>query len=72
MLAKPVRTRCTTSLHFVTSVESIWGVNGVPDSTRRLNFRHVLEQHEFGAAVLTKVGELLQVKGMKLSGGTHC
>jgi len=46
------------------------GRERVPDSTTLLNFRHLLEQHELGAAVFAKVGELLQASGMKLSGGT--
>jgi len=35
-----------------------------------LNFRHLLEQHQIGAAPFAKVGELLLANGMKLSGGT--
>ena len=46
------------------------GRERVPDSTTLLNFRHLLEQHELGAAVFAKVGELLQAHGMKSSGGT--
>jgi transposase, IS5 family len=46
------------------------GRERVADSTTLLNFRHLLEQHELGAAVFAKVGELLQANGMKLSGGT--
>jgi IS5 family transposase len=46
------------------------GRERVPDSTTLLNFRHLLEQHELGAAIFAKVGELLQANGMKLSGGT--
>ena len=46
------------------------GRERAPDSTTLLNFRHLLEQHELGAAVFAKVGELLQANGMKLSGGT--
>lgn len=46
------------------------GRERVPDATSLLNFRHLLEQHELGAALFAKVGELLQANGMKLSGGT--
>jgi len=42
----------------------------VPDATTLLNFRHLLEQHQIGAALFAKVGELLLAHGMKLSGGT--
>ena len=46
------------------------GNETVPDATTLLNFRHLLEQHNLGAALFTKVGELLHKNGMKLSGGT--
>ena len=46
------------------------GRERVPDATTLLGFRHLLEQHQVGAALFAKVGELLQANGMKLSGGT--
>lgn len=46
------------------------GNERVPDATSLLNFRHLLEQHDLGAALFAKVGELLLSNGMKLSGGT--
>jgi IS5 family transposase len=46
------------------------GRERVPDATTLLNFRHLLEKHEIGAALFAKVGELLLANGMKLSGGT--
>lgn len=46
------------------------GRERVPDATTLLNFRHLLEAHELGAEMFTKVGELLLTSGMKLSGGT--
>jgi len=46
------------------------GRERVPDATTLLKFRHLLEEHHIGAALFTKVGELLLAKGMKLSGGT--
>jgi transposase, IS5 family len=46
------------------------GRERVPDATTLLNFRHLLEQHELGAALFAKVGELLMANGMRLSGGT--
>lgn len=46
------------------------GHERAPEATTLLNFRHLLEQHKLGAALFAKVGELLQAKGMKLSGGT--
>ena len=46
------------------------GREGVPDATSLLGFRHLLEEHELGAALFAKIGELLQANGLKLSGGT--
>ena len=46
------------------------GRERVPDATSLLNFRHLLESHDLGAALFAKVGELLQKDGLKLSGGT--
>lgn len=46
------------------------GRERVPDATTLLNFRHLLEEHQLGAALFAKVGELLLANGMKLSGGT--
>ena len=46
------------------------GRERVPDATTLLNFRHLLENHQIGAALFAKVGELLLANGMKLSGGT--
>jgi IS5 family transposase len=46
------------------------GQERVPDATTLMNFRHLLEAHQLGAALFAKVGELLMVNGMRLSGGT--
>ena len=46
------------------------GCERIPDATTLMNFRHVLEQNNLGAAMFAKVGELLFTHGMKLSGGT--
>ncbi len=46
------------------------GRERVPDATSLLNFRHLLEKHELGAALFAIVGELLLQNGLKLSGGT--
>lgn len=46
------------------------GRERVPDATTLLNFRHLLEAHNLGAALFAKVGALLLEGGMKLSGGT--
>ena len=46
------------------------GRERVPDATTLMNFRHLLEQHQLGAALFAKVGELLLADGLKLSGGT--
>ncbi len=46
------------------------GRERIPDATTLMNFRHLLEQYNLGAAMFGKVGELLLADGMKLSGGT--
>ena len=46
------------------------GRERAPDETTLMNFRHLLEQNNLGAAMFAKVGELLLANGMKLSGGT--
>ncbi len=46
------------------------GRERVPDATTLLGFRHLLEEHDMGAAMFAKVGELLLSNGLKLSGGT--
>ena len=46
------------------------GQERVPDATTLMNFRHLLETHQLGAALFAKVGELLMANGMRLSGGT--
>jgi IS5 family transposase len=46
------------------------GRERAPDATTLLNFRHLMEKHQIGAALFAKVGELLLANGMKLSGGT--
>ena len=46
------------------------GRERVPDATTLLGFRHLLEEHDLGAAMFAKVGELLLSNGLKLSGGT--
>ena len=46
------------------------GRERVLDATTLLKFRHLLEEKKIGAALFTKVGELLLANGMTLSGGT--
>lgn len=46
------------------------GRERVPDATTLLKFRHLVEEHQLGAAMFAKVDELLQTNGVKLSGGT--
>ncbi|MGA8864665.1 MAG: IS5 family transposase [Gallionella sp.] len=46
------------------------GRERIPDATTLMNFRHLLEQNQLGAAMFAKVGALLLANGMKLSGGT--
>jgi IS5 family transposase len=46
------------------------GREPVPDATSLLRFRHLLEKHRLGEAIFAEVGQLLQARGLKLSGGT--
>jgi len=46
------------------------GRERAPDATTLLRFRHFLEAQQIGAALFSKVSELLLAQGMKLSGGT--
>lgn len=46
------------------------GDESIADATTLANFRHLLEAHDLGTAIFAKVGELLQAKGLRLSGGT--
>jgi IS5 family transposase len=46
------------------------GRERVPDGTTLLRFRQRLEEHQLGAALFAKVGQVLQDQGMKLSSGT--
>jgi len=46
------------------------GRERVPDGTTLLKFRRLLEQHELGAALFARVGQVLQDKGLKVGIGT--
>jgi IS5 family transposase len=46
------------------------GREPVPDETTVCKFRHLLEQHEIGAAMLGTVNEHLQKRGVRISTGT--
>jgi IS5 family transposase len=46
------------------------GREAVPDETTVCKFRHLLEQHELGAAMLATVNEHLQEKGVRITTGT--
>ena len=46
------------------------GEERIADAGTLLNFRHLLEAHDLGAAMFAKIGTLLQANGMKLSNGT--
>ena len=46
------------------------GRERVPDGTKLLKFRRLLEKHELGAALFARVGQMLQDQGMKVGAGT--
>ncbi|MBB4844351.1 IS5 family transposase [Paucibacter oligotrophus] len=65
---------CEEALLDSTSLRRFVGIDlgreRVPDGTTLLKFRHLLEEKKLGAALFSKVGELLQAKGMKVGTGT--
>jgi IS5 family transposase len=65
---------CEDALYDICAFRDFCGIDlgreRVPDATTLLNFRHLMEKHQIGAALFAKVGELLLANGMKLSGGT--
>ena len=46
------------------------GCEPVPDETTILNFRHLLERHDLGAALFTRVNQHLAARGLQVAGGT--
>jgi len=46
------------------------GCEPVPDETTVCKFRHLLEEHQIGAAMLATVNEHLQKKGVRIATGT--
>ena len=46
------------------------GREAVPDETTVCKFRHLLEEHQIGAAMLAMVNEHLQEKGVRIATGT--
>jgi IS5 family transposase len=46
------------------------GQEAVPDETTVCKFRHLLEEHKIGAAMLATVNEHLQKKGVRIATGT--
>ena len=47
------------------------GRERAPDATTLLNFRHLLEKHQLGAALFAKMGELLLANGDEALRGYH-
>ncbi len=64
---------CEEALYDSASLRSFVGIDlgreRVPDGTL-LRFRRLLEQHQLGAALFAKVGEVLQGQGMRVGTGT--
>ena len=46
------------------------GHHVIPDETTILNFRHLLDRHEFTKAVFAAASDLLEARGALLRGGT--
>jgi len=50
--------------------ELIWGSAPVPDESTILGFRHLLEKHELGGAMLNAVNQYLENQGIRITTGT--
>lgn len=46
------------------------GRERIPDATTLLKFRHLLERHNLGARIFSRISTLLQQSGLRLEGGT--
>jgi transposase, IS5 family len=65
---------CEEALYDSASLRSFVGIDlgreRVPDATTLLKFRRLLQTHQLGQALLAKVGEVLQSRGLKVGAGT--
>ena len=65
---------CKDAMYDIVAFREFFGIDlghqSVPDATTLLNFRHLLQKHQLGAAIFAHVGKLLLANGLKLSGGT--
>ena len=57
-----------TTIHFFCRLSL--GVDSIPDETTILNFRHLLERHKLGEAILEEVNVLLEEQGLLLREGS--
>ena len=57
-----------TTVHFFCQLSL--GVDSIPDETTILNFRHLLERHKLGEAILEEVNTLLEEQGLLLREGS--
>jgi transposase, IS5 family len=65
---------CEEALYDSAALRAFVGIDlgrePVPDATTMLKFRHLLEKHDLGQAVIAEVGRILQGRGLRLSAGT--
>lgn len=65
---------CEEALLDSTALRSFVGIDlgreRVPDGTKLLKFRRLLEKHKLGEGLFAKVREVLQARGMKVFTGT--
>jgi transposase, IS5 family len=65
---------CEDALLDITSLRLFVGIDlgreRVPDGTTLLKFRRLLNEHNLGGALFSKVGELLQERGLQVGSGT--
>jgi IS5 family transposase len=62
--------RCTIRLCCGASRAWIWGGLPAPDETTILQFRHLLEKHDLGGAMLDTVNRWLDSRGIRIATGT--
>lgn len=67
----PADLACEEALYDSVSLRRFVGIDlgcePVPDATTMLKFRHLLDKHKLGAALLTRVDKELQARGIKVS-----
>ena len=73
-LVQPVRPRAEEALYDSPSLRRFAGVDlgraPAPDETTILKFRHLLERHDLCGAILDRVNQYLEIRGIRIGRGT--